>query len=90
ELREWTLRLPFPSNLTVLSAISDSPPIDAQGNDITDMPGWTQTLTPQWRDLANLTQPPTDGAKDVIYVQADIKHNGRIVLTTGWILIKRQ
>jgi len=85
EIREWTLKLPYDSLVSATYLI----PRDANGNPITDMPGWAQKVTVSYRDPKDLMSPPSGGASDVAYVQVEITYQSRPVLTTGWLVARR-
>jgi len=79
----------FVDDLDDLLSVTYSPPRDGQGLSITDMAGWSQTTKLTWRDPANLQTTVAAGTSDVIHVYLEIKQNGQIVLTTGWLVAKK-
>lgn len=84
EIREWTVRQPFAN----LATVTYNPPVDGRGQQITDMPGWSQAVTVSWRNTSSLSTVVTPGTSDVVYVQVVVSYNNQPSLTTGW-LIKR-
>jgi prepilin-type N-terminal cleavage/methylation domain-containing protein len=87
ELREWTVQMPF-ANLPAMNNVTYSPPRDGQGNPITSLAGWSQTITMTGRDPTNLASPVAVGSTDMIYVQVAVSHQNHNVLTTGWLVSK--
>ena len=79
----------FVDDLDDLLNVTYSPPRDGQGLSITDMAGWSQTIALTWRDPANLQTTVAAGSSDVIHVDLEIKQNGQSVLTTGWLVAKK-
>ena len=79
----------FVDDLDDLMNVTYNPPRDGQGQPVADMPGWQQAITLTWRDPANLTTVVTAGTSDAIRVQLDISYKGSNVLTTGWLVTRR-
>ena len=88
EIREWTLRLPF-DNLSAMNNVTYNPPRDGQGNAITNLTGWGQTITMTWRNPANIASVVTNGSSDMVYIQVAVAKQSQTILTTGWLVSKR-
>ncbi len=69
--------------------ITYSPPHDGRGNNIPNMPGWSQKITLTYRSPANLSTVVTAGTSDMIYVNVEVLCNSQSILTTGWLVSKR-
>ena len=80
----------FVDDLDDLMDVTYSPPRDGQGLAIAEMPGWSQTISMTWRDREDLTTAVPDGSSDMIFVQVEIAHNGTTVVTTGWLVARRE
>ena len=80
----------FVDDLDDLKSVTYSPPRDASGQAISDMTGWSQQITLSWRNPTNLSEAVSDGASEMIYVEVVISHEGQSVLTTGWLVTKRE
>ena len=80
----------YVNDLDDLMDAAFNPPRNALGQPLTDMSEWSQTITISWRNPNNLTESATTGSTDVIHVEVNIKHNGTSVLTTGWIVVKKE
>jgi len=79
----------YVDDLDDLMGVTYSPPRDGQGSAITDMTGWSQSITMTWRDPDDLATIVADGASDVINVQMTIAWNGQEKLTTSWLVARR-
>jgi len=80
----------FVDDLDDLMDVTYSPPRDGVGSPIADMTPWSETITLTWRDAANLTSTVSAGSSNVIHVQVDISCQGQPILTTGWLVGRRQ
>ncbi|RPI64127.1 MAG: type II secretion system protein [Planctomycetaceae bacterium] len=76
----------YVDDLDDLMNVTYNPPRDGRGQAITDMPGWSQTITMTWRNPANLASVVTAGTSKVVYVQVCVAYNAQPVLTTGWLV----
>ena len=76
-------------DLDDLMGVTFGPPRDAYGSAITDMSGWSETITLTWRDSSNVATVVADGSSDVVHVQVSISYQGRQVLTTDWLVTRR-
>lgn len=79
----------FVDDLDDLMDVTFCPPRDGQGLPITDMTGWSQTITLSWRDVNNLTSTVTAGTSDAVEVQVQVRHNQKTILTTEWLVVRR-
>jgi len=77
-------------DLDDLMDVTYSPPRDGQGLAITDMVNWAQKITLTWRNPNDLTQTVTPGTSDVVHVQVEISCKGRNILTSSWLVTRRQ
>ena len=77
-------------DLDDLMGVTYSPPRDGTGQALSGTTGWSQQITMSWRNPDNLSQTVTDGASDMIYVEVVISHGEQPVLTTGWLVTKRE
>ncbi|NBB94184.1 MAG: prepilin-type N-terminal cleavage/methylation domain-containing protein [Planctomycetes bacterium] len=50
---------------------------------------WTEHVDLTWRDATDIDTIVADGASDVVYVQVTISKGDQTVLTTGWIITRR-
>ena len=80
----------FVDDLDDLMNVSYCPPRDGQGQPLADMTGWTQRITLTWRDPTSLTTVVADGASDFIHVQVDVLNGSRMVLSTGWLVARKE
>jgi len=76
-------------DLDDLMGVTYSPPRDAYGSAITDMSGWSETITLTWRDSSNVATVVPDGSSDVVHVQVSLSYQGRQVLTNDWLVTRR-
>jgi len=92
ELKEWTLQLPFESedetDLGDLAGVTFAPPRDGTGQPITNMPGWSQSVTVTWRDPDDLGTVVQAGSSDVVYVEVTTSYQGSQTMETGWLITK--
>ncbi|MFW6155336.1 MAG: type IV pilus modification PilV family protein [Planctomycetota bacterium] len=80
----------FVDDLDDLMGVTYSPPRDATGTAITGMTDWSQTITLEWRTPENLLTTVTAGSSDVICVFVTIRHRGRDVHTSSWLVFDRE
>ena len=80
----------FVDDLDDLMNVTYSPPRDGRGGAIADMVDWSETITLTWRDPASLTTVVAAGSSDVIHVQVDIAQQARPMLSTGWLVARRE
>ncbi len=80
----------FVDDLDDLASVTYSPPRDGTGQALSDMTGWSQQITLSWRNPDNLSQAVADGASEIIYVEVVVSCGGKSVLTTGWLVTKRE
>lgn len=70
-----------------------TPPITADGppNALDALSNWSEVITLSWRDPKDITGAPVAaGSSDVIYVEVTIRKDGVDILTTGWIITRRE
>ena len=79
----------FVDDLDDLMNVTYSPPRDAHGSPISDLVGWSQTITMTWRDPADLSTVVTDGASDVVCVQVSVARKETEVLATSYLVTRR-
>jgi len=80
----------FVDDLDDLMGVSFSPPRDATGAALADMPNWAQQVTIEWKDPDSLTTTVAAGSSEVVRVQVEVSHHGRAVLQTGWLVARRE
>ena len=80
----------FVDDLDDLASVTYSPPRNASGQAIADMSDWSQQITLSWRNPDNLSETVADGASEMIYVEVVVSHGEQSVLTTGWLVTKRE
>jgi len=66
------------------------PPRDGQGNRITEMADWTQTIAMHWKDPYSLTTTVPAGSSDVVSVAVTVCKAGREIMTTTWLVTRKQ
>jgi hypothetical protein len=67
-----------------------SPPVNANGGTISGLVGWSQHITLEWKDPNALSGGSVPaGSSDVIRALVTVAHNGRTVLTAGWLVNRR-
>ncbi len=79
----------FVDDLDDLLGVTYGPPRDGTGTAIGGMDGWSQQIDLEWKNPDDLTTTATPGASDVIRVNVSILHNGRTVLSSGWLVARR-
>ncbi len=65
------------------------PPISSMGDSLANMSRWSQTVDITWKNDNNIAAGVGDGASDTAYVKVTIRHDGEVVLTTGWIVSRQ-
>jgi hypothetical protein len=50
---------------------------------------WTEYIDLTWRDPTSIDTVVADGSSDVVYVHVTISKAGETILTTGWIITRR-
>lgn len=83
----------FVDDLDDLMNTTYNPPVMASGSGtmqtISGMTGWSQVVDLEWKDPDRLTLTVPDGSSDVINVTATIQKDGRDVLSTSWLVVRR-
>lgn len=79
----------YVDDLDDLMDVTYSPPRDGQGSSIADMVGWSQEITLTWRDTENLSTVVQAGSSDIIHVQVAVSKDGTEILTTSWLVARR-
>ena len=65
------------------------PPVNSMGDLLANMSRWSQTVDITWKNDNNIAAGVSDGASDTAYVKVTIRHDGEVVLTTGWIVSRQ-
>ena len=89
EVREWASNQTFANLSALASPTTFSPPKDGGGNTITDMTGWSQTMTFTWRDGANLNNTVAAGSSKYINMRVQIFQGNVLMLTTTVMIVNR-
>jgi prepilin-type N-terminal cleavage/methylation domain-containing protein len=76
-------------DLDDLMDVTYCPPRDGQGFAITALPAWSQTISLTWRDPNNLGSTVAAGTSEIIYVNVDVKHRNKLVVSSGWLVTKK-
>ena len=76
-------------DLDDLMDVTYKPPRDARGQEISGMTDWSQKITLSWRDPDEITEDD-DEKSDMIYVEVEVSCGSRSVLTTGWLVTKKE
>jgi len=76
-------------DLDDLMGVTFSPPRDAYGAVITDLSGWSETITLTWRSSSNVAATVSDGASDVVHVRVSVSFQGQEVFATSWLVTRR-
>lgn len=80
----------FVDDLDDLTNVTFTQPRDGRGVAITELANWSQSITLTWRDPDNLAGPAaTAGSTNVVNVQVVVKNRGVPVLTTSWLVARR-
>jgi Tfp pilus assembly protein PilV len=77
------------NDLDDLKDVPFTPPRDGEGQAITELAAWSQTVRLQWRDPNDLTARKDDGTTNVVCVSVDVKNNNQLVHTASWIVTRR-
>ncbi|HDY65630.1 MAG TPA: prepilin-type N-terminal cleavage/methylation domain-containing protein [Phycisphaerae bacterium] len=85
EIREWSMNL---DTLNDLTDVTYSPPRNSLGEELTDMNGWSQTLTVTWRSPTDLDVIVPSGSSDIAHMQLGVEHNGELILSTDWLVTR--
>lgn len=80
----------FVDDLDDIMNVTYNPPRDGQGAAIADLANWSETITITWRDPDSISTVVADGSSEVVYVQLVLSRDGREVLTTGWLISRRE
>ena len=80
----------FVDDLDDLIDVTYSPPRNGQGVAVTTLAGWSQTITITWRDPDSVTTVVPAGSSDLACVEVRVSHQGRPVLSTDWLVTRRQ
>jgi Tfp pilus assembly protein PilV len=76
-------------DLDDLMGVTYSPAQDAHGYPIADMTAWSQAITLTWRNASDLASVVSNGTSDIVHVQVDVSYNGVQVLSTGWLVTRK-
>ncbi|MFP4104992.1 MAG: hypothetical protein ACLFVU_02785 [Phycisphaerae bacterium] len=79
----------FVDDLDDLMDVTYNPPRNGMGNAITDMVGWSQTITLTWRNPDDLAVIVTPGSSDVINVEVSIRYQDEEILSNNWLVTRR-
>jgi hypothetical protein len=80
----------FIDDLDDLLSVTYSPPRNGQGSAMNDMIGWSQSITCTYRDPANLAAEVSPGPTDIMRVSVTISYQSVPVLTTSWLVTRRE
>ncbi|MCK4602329.1 MAG: prepilin-type N-terminal cleavage/methylation domain-containing protein [Phycisphaerae bacterium] len=72
------------------TGVTYSPPRDGQGSPIADMTDWSQKIMLTWRDPDNLATIDPARSSDIVYVEITISCQGSEILSTGWLVTRRE
>jgi hypothetical protein len=53
------------------------------------MSDWTQSIQIEWKNPANILTNVNAGASDLVRVTVSISHGGKSVLSSGWLVAKK-
>ncbi len=70
--------------------ITYSPPRNGLGEEIAGLEDWSETITLTWRDITDLRSTVPPGSTDALQVRVEIFHRDRGVLTTSWLVTRRE
>ncbi len=82
--------LSFVDDLDDMIEVVYSPPRDASGGQISGLDGWTQRVNLEWKDPDSLLTTVSAGSSDVVRVVVTVEKDGRAVLSTGWLVTRRE
>ena len=88
EVREYLLKQSW-STVTGLNNATWNPPRRADGTSLTSMSDWTQSIQIEWKNPANILTNVNAGASDLVRVTVSISHGGKSVLSSGWLVAKK-
>lgn len=86
EVREHLLGQSFES----IQDVTYTSCIDGMGYPLDVSSAWQQRVTVDWRQNNNIAQNDLTQTSDVKYVQVEILHNDETLLTTGWLVTRRE
>ena len=87
EIREWSMNL---DTLNDLTDVTYSPPRNSLGEELADMTAWSQTLTVTWRSPTDLDVIVPSESSDIAHIQLGVRHNGELVLSTDWLVTRKE
>jgi len=79
----------FVDDLDDLKDVTYSPPRDGQGQAISHLGLWSQTITITWRNPDDVLQTVAEGGSDLVHVQVTVSTRGEPILTTGWLVARK-
>jgi prepilin-type N-terminal cleavage/methylation domain-containing protein len=72
------------------TGVTYTPPIaDGPSEPLDKLTGWSEHIELSWRDPQNVQTEVDPGASDVLYVSVVFRKDGEHVLTTGWLIARR-
>jgi prepilin-type N-terminal cleavage/methylation domain-containing protein len=89
EIREMTTRLSF-SEVAALDGASYSPPVSAHGETLLGSGDWSQSVNVTWRSDSDPGQTVSAGTSDILFVRVQVFRQGELVLTTGWLVARKE
>jgi prepilin-type N-terminal cleavage/methylation domain-containing protein len=78
----------FVDDLDDLMNVTYNAPRNGQGQALSELAGWSQTITMTWRDPADVSQTVAPGTSDVIRVQVDVAYKGKSVASNSWLVTR--
>jgi type II secretory pathway pseudopilin PulG len=87
EVREYALKQPW-GTAKALNA-NWSPPRKADGTVLDGLSGWTQTIQVDWRDPAAIQHSVGAESSDLIRITVSISHGRNCILTSGWLVARK-
>jgi len=88
EVREYTVKQSY-NTVTAMAGVRYTPPIDAQGQPINELAGWSQKIAINYVDPATPTNLVQPGPTDMMLVTVTICHNGAGVFSSCWMVSSR-
>jgi type II secretory pathway pseudopilin PulG len=86
-VHEMAMGVPYTSLFSTLDNKTYSPPVDAKGNTIGELPNWKQTVDVSYVDENNIRQPvPDTQTEPTARITITISHNNRLTYTTSWLV----